>query len=70
MSKDSPLDIIKELDCPLDSTTMEKKQKMKNLLTMKDYINWQDKFQKEFGIRLLRDNEYDLNRMSKSFKDK
>jgi hypothetical protein len=66
--KDCPLKIIQELDCPLDSTTMDKKQKMKNVLTMKDYINWQNKFEKDFGIRLLRDNEYDLNRMSISFK--
>jgi|TARA_Y100000310_G_C20169256_1_gene572839 hypothetical protein len=66
--KDCPLEVIKELDCPLDSTTMDKKQKMKNVLTMEDYINWQDKFEKEFGIRLLRDNEYDLNRMNISFK--
>jgi hypothetical protein len=68
--KDCPLEIIKELDCPLDSTTMEKKQKMKNVLDMKDYIAWQNKFEKEFGIRLLRDNEYDLNRMKLSFKQK
>ena len=66
--KDCPIEIIKELDCPLDSTTMEKKQKMKNVLDMEDYINWQNKFEKEFGIRLLRDNEYDLNRMGVSFK--
>ncbi len=66
--KDCKVEIIKELDCPLDSTTMEKKQKMKNVLNMNDYINWQNKFEKEFGIRLLRDNEYDLNRISVSFK--
>ena len=65
--KDSSLNIIKELDCPLDSTTMERKQKMKNVLTMQDYINWQEKFEKEFEIRLLRDNEYDLNRIRVSF---
>ena len=66
--KDCSLEIIKELDCPLDSTTMERKQKMKNVLTMKDYVNWQNKFEKEFGIRLLRDNEYDINRINISFK--
>jgi len=66
--KDCPLEVIKELDCPLDSTTMERKQKMKNVFTMKDYVNWQNKFEKDFGIRLLRDNEYDLNRMKISFK--
>ena len=68
--KDSSLEIIKELDCPLDSTTMEKKQKMKNVLTMEDYINWQNKFERDFGIRLLRDNEYDSNRMDISFKNR
>ena len=66
--KDCPINVIKELDCPLDSTTMDRKQKMKNVLTMKDYVNWQNKFENDFGIRLLRDNEYDLNRMKKSFK--
>ena len=29
MLKDCPVETIKELDCPLDSTTMERKQKMK-----------------------------------------
>ncbi len=66
--KNCKVEIIKELDCPLDSTTMEKKQKMKNVLSMDEYIDWQNKFEKEFGIRLLRDNEYDLNRMDVSFK--
>jgi hypothetical protein len=66
--KDCPIKIIKELDCPLDSTTMEKKQKMKNVLDMGDYLYWQNKFEKEFGIRLLRDNKYDLNRIKVSFK--
>ena len=50
--KDCPIEIIKELDCPLDSTTMEKKQKMKNVFNMDEYIDWQNKFEKEFGIRL------------------
>ena len=66
--KDCPLNIIRELDCPLDSTTMDKKQKRKNVLTKEDYLFWQNKFEKEFEIRLLRDNEYDLNRISVSFK--
>jgi len=34
---DKPLEIIKELDCPLDSTTMERKQKMKNVKSMEEY---------------------------------
>ncbi len=66
---DKPLEIIKELDCPLDSTTMEKKQKMKNVVSMDEYIEWQNKFEKKFGIRLLRDWEYDSNRMKISFED-
>ena len=65
----SPLKIIRELDCPLDSTTMEKKQKMKNLIDIEGYKEWQNKFEKEFGIRLLRDGEYDSNRMKVSFED-
>jgi len=47
---------------------MEGKQKMKNVLTIKNYKSWQDKFEKKFEIRLLRDNEYDKRRMKKSFK--
>jgi len=66
---DMPLKVIEELDCPLDSTTMDKKQKMKNLKDMKEYKEWQDNFEKEFGIRLLRDWEYDSNRMKVSFED-
>lgn len=64
---DKPLEIIRELDCPLDSTTMDKKQKMKNVKTMEEYNAWQLKFEDMFGLRLLRDTEYDLNRMTISF---
>ncbi|MGA1978788.1 MAG: hypothetical protein ABSG89_13190 [Bacteroidales bacterium] len=65
----TPSDIIKELDCPLDSTTMEMKQKMKNVKSMKEYIEWQMDFERKFGIRLLRDYEYDLKRMKVSFNE-
>lgn len=61
------LETIKELDCPLDSTTMEKRQRMKNILTMSEYIKWQDKFESEYKIRLFRDEEYDLNRLRNTF---
>ncbi len=61
-----PLKIIKELDCPLDSTTMDKKNKMKNVKTIEEYEKLEKKFD-NLGIRLLRDMEYDSNRMKKSF---
>jgi hypothetical protein len=62
------LEIIKELDCPLDSTTMERKQKMKNIEKIEEYEMWQKKFEEKFSIRLLRDIEYDTNRMDISFR--
>ena len=41
---------------------------MKNVLSMNEYVDWQNKFEKD-GIRLLRDNEYDKQRM-RSFRKK
>jgi hypothetical protein len=43
---------------------MDKQQKMKNIDTMEEYQAWQKKFEKEFGLRLLRDSEYDTNRIN------
>ena len=64
---DKPEKVIGELDCPLDSTTMGKKQRMKNIKSMSEYIEWQKEFENNVGIRLYRDHEYDSNRMEKSF---
>ena len=61
-----PLKVIKELDCPLDSTTMNKKQTMKKLEKFEEYEDWQNEFLKDCGIRILRDKEYDANRKKKS----
>jgi len=63
--RDCSLEIIKELDCPLDSITMDKKQKMKNLIDINEYIDWQNKFEMELGIRLLKDSAYDFNRINR-----
>lgn len=67
---DKPLNIIKELDCPLDSITMENKQQMKNIISMKEYVEWQRKFEENYGVRLFRDEEYDLNRLKNTFERK
>jgi len=66
--KDCPLRIIKELDCPLDRTTMEGNQTMKNLKDIKEYEEKQRKFEQDFMVRLLRDFDYDSNHLNKSFK--
>ena len=58
----SPIEVISELDCPLDSTTMEYKEKIKNIDTMEKYTNWQDRFD-ELEIRLLNDLKYDEQRL-------
>ena len=58
----SPIEVISELDCPLDSITMEHKEKIKNIDTMEKYTNWQNRFD-ELGIRLLNDLKYDEQRL-------
>jgi len=59
--------ILKELDCPLDSTTMKSyKIRNNNMLnvTENDYLEYQKKFENEFhGIRILKDQEYDRLRI-------
>ena len=65
----SPIKVISELDCPLDSTTMEYKEKIKNIDTMEKYTNWQNRFD-ELGIRLLKDMKYDKNRIGDFLKGK
>ena len=57
-----------ELDCPLDSTTMNGRDKMKDVKTMERYESYQKEFEKTYGIRVLRDEEYDLKRLAESFK--
>lgn len=61
---DKPIEIIKELDCPLDSTTMGKQDSMRGLNDEKEYKDYQESFMKE-GIRILKDIEYDENRIIK-----
>lgn len=65
-----PSKIIKELDCPLDSITMNNQQQMKNITSMTEYESWQEKFKNEFGVRLFKDKEYDLNRLKNTFEVK
>lgn len=66
---DKSIEIIKELDCPLDSTTMKSKNTMKGVKTIEEYKEWQDKFEEECGIRILKDLEYDNTRL-REFKGK
>jgi len=60
--------LLKELDCPLDSTTMKSYGIMnKNMIkvTEKDYLKYQDIFKEEFnGNRILKDCIYDENRIN------
>ena len=55
-------DLIKELDCPLDSTTM-KNCKIENdsmyNVEKEDYLEYQEIFKKQYGERIFRDIEYD-----------
>jgi hypothetical protein len=59
--------MIKELDCPLDTITMNGYGiKNKRMIQIKetDYIRYQEIFYKENnGIRILKDCEYDENRI-------
>ncbi len=56
--------ILYELDCPLDSTTMEHKNNMLNIKE-EDYLKYQRIFEEENnGIRILKDKEYDIMRIN------
>ena len=60
--------MLKELDCPLDSTTMKPyhifNDSMINV-TERDYLEYQNIFEKEFnGFRILKDREYDILRIN------
>ncbi len=63
--------IARELDCPLDSITMKnagiKNNKMISV-SKKDYQKYQDKFAKEFEIRLFKDRAYDCQRIKNFIK--
>jgi len=63
---------MKELDCPLDSTTMKSygiyNDNMINV-TERDYLEYQKKYYDEFnGIRILKDIEYDQLRINNFLK--
>lgn len=62
--------LFKELDCPLDSTTMNgckiKNNKMNNV-TEKDYLQYQKAFE-EKSCRILIDSEYDDKRITQFLK--
>jgi len=46
-------ELCKELDCPLDSTTMHKKHTMKRF-TVEQYLDYQNNFKlKNIGIQIL-----------------
>jgi hypothetical protein len=74
-----PMEIIKELDCPLDSQIMEKykttglwKYALKELTDFSRYVAWQKRL--EFmgnGVRLRPDiKTYDKNRIERFFESK
>lgn len=63
-----PIELLSELDCPLDSITMQGRDKMKNVETMEQYESYQKQFEKDYGIRILKDEDYDSNRIKESFK--
>jgi hypothetical protein len=71
-----PLELIKELDCPLDSQSMKANiyagltiYKLKNFNNFDEYVNWQNHLEsKGNGIRLSPDIEaYDKKRIEKFF---
>ena len=66
------LDAVKELDFPLDSTTMKGyKIRNKRLIDVaeEDYVKYQREFEKEFnGIRIFKDLNYTENRIHEFLK--
>jgi len=64
-------ELLKELDCPLDTTTMRGyKIKHKRMIDVneEDYLAYQDHFDKEFdGMRILKDRKYDEMRIDSFF---
>ncbi|MCL1947722.1 MAG: hypothetical protein FWF51_11350 [Chitinivibrionia bacterium] len=63
--------ILQELDCPLDSITMKgcgiKNRKMCDV-SEEDYVNYQKYFKEKCGLKILKDVEYDDNRISEFMK--
>jgi len=61
-------DMMKELDCPLDTTTMHGyKIKHKRMINVNenDYIKYQQYFEEQNnGIRILKDSKYDYMRIN------
>lgn len=56
-----------ELDCPLDSTTMKGCHISHNkMCSVKedDYKNYQNLFEKQFALKVLKDEEYDKQRIN------
>jgi len=66
--------LIKELDCPLDTTTMKGcKIKHKKMIDVNedDYLKYQQIFEEENnGIRVLKDSKYDDMRINEFISDK
>jgi hypothetical protein len=60
-------DCVNELDCPLDSTTMNgchiSHNKMYSVKE-EDYKNYQNLFDKKFALKVLKDEEYDKQRIN------
>ncbi len=55
--------LYKELDCPLDSTTMQGRHSMKDL-TKEQYETYQSEFEgRHDGLRILEDMAYDTQRI-------
>lgn len=60
-------DCVKELDCPLDSTTMKGCHISHNkMCSVKedDYKNYQNLFDKQFALKVLKDEKYDKQRIN------
>ena len=60
--------IIKKIDCPLDSITMQKKGSL-NKLPHKKYVEFQNTFQQEHnGLKVIEDLKYDEQRIDNYYK--
>ena len=68
MIREESDDIMRELDCPLDSTIMKGKPTMRGLKNVEEYIEWQKKFEGGGKARILGDLKYDFKRL-KEFKN-
>ena len=60
--------LLKELDCPLDSTTIKGRGITNNRMisvTWDDYVHYQTIFEKEYAMRVLADEKYDDTRIER-----